>query len=82
MARRVKQAYVDKNTRKIVEAGTNFKGSDERFNELKKLGFVEDVPTVDELRKEDIVKDLKDAGIKYNEKDTKENLFKLLHGEE
>lgn len=82
MTRQIVKDYVDKHSLKLVEADTPFKGSDERFEELQKLGIADEMPTSDEVLKEDIIKDLKEAGIKHNEKDNKETLFKLLHGEE
>lgn len=33
--------FRDKNTKEIHEVGTEYKGTDERINELKALGFVE-----------------------------------------
>ena len=51
-------------------------------NIFNKLGYADDVATADELLKEDIIKKLDEAGIKYNAKDNKETLFNLLQGEE
>lgn len=82
MTRQNVKTYVDKDSLKIVGKDTPFKGTDERFKELQKLGYADDVATADELLKEDIIKKLDKAGIKYNAKDNKETLFNLLQGEE
>lgn len=82
MAKRVVRAYVDKNSKKLVKATTPFKGTDERFKELEKLGFVDEVDAYDDLTKEKIIEKLEEKGIEYNGKDNKQTLFNLLNGEE
>lgn len=81
MARKVIKAYVDKYSRKIVNPG-DFKGSDERFKELKELGFTDDITTYEDLTKEQIIEKLEEKNIEYNKKDNKKTLFKVLNGEE
>lgn len=82
MARRVVKTYVDRHTKELVEADTPFKGTNERFEELKNLGYADDVETHEDLTKDQIIEKLEENNIEHDKKENKEKLFELLQSEE
>lgn len=82
MAKKNLKSYVDKHTKKTIEADTPFNGSDERYKELEALGLVGDEPTAKELKKAEITALLDQKGIDYKASETKEELLDKLTSEE
>lgn len=86
MAEKVLRDFVDKNTKKLYRKDSEYKGTEERLNELRALGLLPNEESaesknVDSLNKDEIKEILDEKGIEYTAKATKPELVALLKDE-